>query len=438
MANTTWTSAPWLSGQTWLLKDNTVVVTPEVEESGSGRRVRLKGEKKSAPKGDMHTLLRDAIVDIAKQRGTEPWVQLFTPEEVVSSHAYAVQSVGRVTVRYDTPPSLHFLDEERATKRGCNTSVAFEFESIEVPGVTATVWVQVANGDSYYSSTEVRSGITYRFMHEGNPANAVSFWDDGDNVWSTPFSRYDSSDAAETANEWLRQFDPTPGVEYVNHSANNARQAVIQALGIIKAVSDLDEINIPVWRDRSVPSAMKFKFKRTNFTNALYQQMLEFVQTKPTMERIKANWEAIRADLASLGIVTSDHDSGRNRDEDQFRKLVEQASGSELVCHMIPKVIGEEEADTGSTEIKDDPNHQVSIDLASGTIVVSCFGHDEETLNQWNFTRFQAELKGELDAFLGFAQQAQQKRYHRRFKKIVEQTAPDELMVPAITIPSAK
>jgi hypothetical protein len=100
---------------------------------------------------------------------------------------------------------------------------------------------------------------------------------------------------------------------------------------------------------------------------------------------------------------------------------------------MIP--LTDRSGEDGKIEIVPDHEHTVSIDFPSGTLVVNCLKDQSDVVEQWNFARFQAELKGELDEFLGFARQTQQKRNRKRVSTIVKDRSPDEadlvIAVPA-------
>lgn len=424
MAATTWSLAPWMSNQTWLLKDNTVVKTPDVETTTSQRRVRIAGTTKSVARGELDSLLIDAVRAVARRRGTEPWVRVATPDENLPYHGAASPSMGK-TPDYSRAPALHLtLEANKNTGRNesRHTDITFEFASVECPTVTAVVWVYLEK--DYSSDHIVKSGITFRALHESNrdADSGYAFWNPNTPKWWSPYGYYDHSDEAEAAKAKLEAFDPIPGIEWVNQDFGKvARRAVTEALKLLKQIVDVEEITLPVWRDNATPEPMKYKFTgRTNFTGALYREMLDFVQTNATIERIQENYRAILRDLATLGLV------GQPKGNNKVFAAVEQAFAHDLVCHMIPQTVSDEQPEPDKVEVVPDGEHTVSIDLATGTLVVNCLKDGQEEIEQWNFQRFQAELTGELDAFLGFARQAQQKRNRKRLDEIKQDRSSDE------------
>lgn len=422
-AKTTWSLAPWLGNQTWLLKDNTVVKTPDIETTSSNRRARIAGTTKSVPHGDLQQLIREALTDVAKQRGTEPWVRVDSPDDNLVRHGQAAPG-SAIAPDFTKSPSLYMVDD-KSGRRG-HTSIAFEFVSTECPTVTAIVWVYLAQ--DYHNDHEVRSGITYRILHEDqwDLGAGYSFWAGGGTTdWTTPFGYYDHSDEAEAAKEWLAQLDPIPGIEWLNRDfQQNPRVAVTEALKLLKQLVDVEEITLPVWRNRAKPDPMTYRFTgRTTFTGSLYREMLDFVQTKATVDRIRKNYQAILKDMAALGLV------GQAARSNKFFEAVEEGFGDDLACHMIPlttEQIHDDEARKGKVTVVPDHEHTVSVDFKTGTLVVNCLKDQKDIVEQWNFARFQAELKGELDEFLGFARQTQTKRNRKRASQIMKDRSADE------------
>lgn len=438
MAATTWNLAPWLGNQTWLLTDNAVVQTPPVETSGSGRRIRIAGQTKSYPVNDVNDVLRDAVREVADRRGSKPWVKLGIDRDAnLEYHGMAAPSYA-TKPNFTIPSKFHLSEADNSSRRdGQHTDIAFEFASEECPTVTAMVWVTMHIDSA--NDHIVHSGITYRPMHPNLAENSnYMFWSgpDGRNSdWFSPFGYYDHGDDVDAAKRLLNEIVPIQGgVNFQNHDyRKNSRGMVTDAIKLLRELLDVQTIQLPVWRDSRTPTLMSFKATgRTTFSRSLYQEMLDHVQTAATIERIQKNMQQIVKDMQTLGMVTT---TGTNRAQMDFLATVQQAFGENLACHMIPvTTTGNDEEETGghvSVEIVEDHEHTVSIDFKSGTLVVHCT-RDVGVLDQWNFERTKAELTGELDAFLGFARQQQQKRAKRRVTQIVEERTPteDDLEIP--------
>jgi hypothetical protein len=418
MAKTTWGPAPWLPKQTWLLKDNSVLQTPDLETTASEKRVRVAGTTKSFGKNQIDEMLTDAVKEVAARRLTEPWVQLDDDDDS-RRRKHGQMSPGPGTQPdYSMPATPHFVDPE---DHG-HTQITFEFVSEECPALTATMWVVInkrgyRNDDNY----EFLSALTYPIVHENYPTIDYSSYH-GDSWW-TPYSYYAHGPKVEASKEFLAKFSPLPDFEFVNepYGGMGARPAVTTAVKMVKQLRDVEYIDIPVWRGSETVSTMRFKFKRSNLTSKLYNDMIEFIQVKPTLDRIRENYRQIQRDLTSLGLVM------KQKTSNDFTEIVEGAFAEDVVCHMIPMTEeGNPELDSaGSPTVVQDHAHTVSVDLLSGTIVVNCAQRDTEVLEHWNFERTKAELHGELDAFLGFARQKEQRRTRKKFNRIVKDRTPE-------------
>lgn len=424
-ASTTWSPAPWLSEKTWLLTDNAVVKTPPLESSTSGRRVRIAGQTKSHASSTVSDVLRGAVKGIADKRDAKPWVMVETPDENLIYHGGAAPNFA-TTPDFTKEQKLHLTPGSTQGKRFQYTDIAFEFVSEECPTVTALVWVYM--GLDSCDDNIFASSVTYRYMHEDAPVNgSYGGWFEGAD-WMNPFNYYDTTDDdAARAMVFLRDHKPIPGVGlYHRDYGKQDRLMVTDAIKLLRELMDVETIEIPVWRERRTPTLMKFKATgRTTWSNALYRQMLDHVQTGATVERIKTNMRQIVNDMQQLGITPAD------RSGNTFLQIVEETFAEDVPCHMIPLTKNDnddEQAPGGHTFINVVPDHEhtVSLDLKSGTLVVNCLKDSAEVVEAWNFQRFQAELKGELDAFLGFARQQQHKRAKRRVSQIVKERSTDE------------
>lgn len=416
-AKTTWGPAPWLKKETWLLKDNSVLQTPDLETTTSGQRVRVAGTKKSFGKSQIDTMVRDAAKELAASRLTELWVPLLDDDEQRRSRHGGVSPGPGMCADYTKPAELHLKDGKSNT----HTQITFEYVSEDCPALTATVWVIVHRYGG--GRAQLLTGMTYQVLHENQFRNPeFACWTGSEDDWWNPFSYYDSSPTIDKAKEFLRNLKPVPDLWFGSETYEQPRQAVVDAIKAVKTLIDVEYIDIPVWREHETVSTMRYKFKRSNFTNNLYHDMVEFVQVKPTLDRIKQNYLQIKSDLAALGIVM------KQASNDHFLEIVEQAFAEDVACHMIPVTDGEPERDSNGTPMVSlDQAHSVSVDLLSGTIVVNCAQRDTEVLEHWNFERTKAELHGELDAFLGFARSKNNKRTRKTFNKIVKDRTPEEI-----------
>jgi hypothetical protein len=410
MAATSWSIAPWLSNHKWLLQDGSIVVTPDLEATTSGRRVRIAGTKESVASKDANDLLAKAIDAIADERGTKRWLRLF-PEDEFNSHRSAARMVPH-GFEMNAPMDLHLVDPERASGYSESTTVAFEYTSVNVPSLKAYVWIVIHTRNS--SSMQLVTSLTYRQTTAGiGEHDRVACYN---GTWE--IGTYDYYDPSwKSASETIQDFKPILDVEFMarSYEITQRRAAVVKALEMIRVLKDSERIEIPDLRDLGNVQPMEFTLTRSNLTNALYRELVDFVQAEPIMDRIKANYKAILNDLRTLGfVISTDNDVLESMDTDAL---------SELRCAVHPS----DDEEVGPR----DRFHTAVLDFATGTLIVNCIQpQNQEALHAWEVSKFKAEVSGEIDELLAYVRAHQEPAKQQRIKKILKQRTPTEFVLP--------
>lgn len=423
---TRYNPAPWVHRPAYLMADNSIVQAPEVEVSESHRRVRIVGTSASVAMNNMASLMWDAVKTVAEQRSTTVVSQLPDPEQERREHMINAPGGGiGYNWDYGHELALHFTDPDKADNQAHKTVVYFEYQSVEIPALTAVAWVvlQRANNNHLSDATYgVQSGLTHRYLHPSEASHAASMRLLKDE-WHSPFTRYDNSTEAIDAKARLADIVPF-GIPFANVISTSQQSVVGSAVTMLAAMRAAETIEVPIWRDAMSPDTMTFRFKSTNLTASIYSQMVDFLQTKVVMDRIQDNFKQIVRDMASLGFVRKGKGSSALLD------AVLNGTQSDITASFVPHHIVDNEYVTG--EVTVDHDHFVSVDFASGTFLVTCTKDNSDALDQWKFERARAEIVGELPAFLAALAQNTKKRSSKKFDEIVKSRTPEKVEDTAV------
>lgn len=383
MSRTIWRPAPYYSRGTWLMYDGSVRRAPMVETTPSQRRWRIAGTQTSVQKQD---LPREIVVNMqaeAKRNGTEAWLEITDDEDAeLRLHTRAMERVhtsSGTEIDFTSSPKISFEANE-------TIPIAFEFKHSLYP-LRVIIWVVLRTDRS--GNTNVSSGLTYRPGDPMTPQQHQIACYLGDE-WAT------GSPIKPSSIGW------TLGTE---RFGNNPRKAAAHFLELLQQAQEVDTVTIPDGRDPSGNAVLEFEFTRTNYTQDFYRQVLDVVQSGPAMKRLAEHLDGIRHELSNLGLVVS-------QGQFDLRSLL-NGKLSELQVTVNPQ-----DSDSDGK----DKFHTVHIDLARGVLVVSCTRHKlEEVAEQWNIAKFKAEVTGETDALLAYAQAYNDPGERARLRKIIRE-----------------
>lgn len=409
MAATTWSPAPYIGKQEWLLQDGTIVTSPEFEATSSGRRVRVVGTQTSVGSRQVNDLITAAIDTVAAQRNTKRWMRVFDKTAEEDHRATAAGLGGNV---FREAVNLHVTDPTQNAYG--STTLLWDFEAPGLP-LNATVFLTFSQRGA--ARHDVTTKVVWRDTQVAQPNESPSYCNyDGSNMNLPNLYRY--ADEYRKVEEMVNKAGGILNGHTVAARSHSGqfRQAVTDFATRAKALDDLDEISLPDMRDTANPVMLTFKRKASNYNATVHSQIVSLVQTGPLLEQIKNSYLELVSAMSRLGVVFKNKPG-----DNEFAR----AAAGDLTA-LRAQIEPCDETPNGGV----DHNHTVTLDFASGSVIVNC-GHTtgmDEISEAWNIAKFKADLTGEVDILLEYAKAYRNPKEQARIRKIIEQrTTPDDL-----------
>ena len=376
MAKTTWEDFTLQTEhRRWLLRDGSVLEAERVwEVSGSGRKMRSKRhiELTGFAKDQDALVLRAAQLD-AEARGAELWVCLFPERKPLDS------------------ASLHLVqprDEHNSyNTRRPPTRLRFVFRHRDYPIEAHLIIVAEEN----YNRRQVVSA----------------------ELIFPSTRRYDIETPSEVSAGADEYADRIP-VQLGTQSFDTEQEAAAFLSRQTSAALSMASVEIP---DRYIPgmeSLLVLDFAESNVGGDFVATLQDFVSSGPALERATAAYEDLRAAMRSLGVVMAP------RNADVFAAAL-AANTKHVLEAPITTVAGETRGRYGGGD------HALSLHMATGTFAVTCNIRGdggvtpEEQSETWELARFEAEMRGELDAFLAYCASLKVEQARKRVQKLVRE-----------------
>lgn len=412
MAATQWGPAPYLKKQDWLLGDGTIATSPDLEQSSSGRRVRVVGTTESFGNRQVDTLIYQAIQNEAAKRGTTVAGRLW-PDADVAAHSAAIANISDDV--FTEALTLHALDEQHRSGRSNGKTTAFwKFERTDVP-LSAYVFLTLSQSYSDRMTLTAKAVWQNASPDVSSTLSLIKHEDDyfttNDNTVHRYSPEHDRMVEAVAKNPIVD--DPDFRWETQQYP-NQIRSAIVKFADQARRFNGNEIVRLP---DTS-GTMHEYKFVSTNYNAAFHSQLMDFVQTGPTLERIEENYKQMLKDLKALGLVVTSQINGGQ---------IAEALASRDMTKINVTVNTNEDSDAVNQD-GIDPYHTVTFDFATGTVVVHCAHNNDlnETAEAWNIAKFKAEIAGETDTLLAYAKAYQGPKEKKRLKKIVDQRTVDE------------
>lgn len=409
---TVWSPAPYITKQEWLLADGSIVTSPEFETTTSGRRVRITGTATSAGNKQVNDLIIAAVDELAKAKGTARLLRIFPTEIEQGSRA---GNCGVLADTFTNAAQLHINMDDSNHHNGM-TTLLWDFECTTLP-IGATVFLTL---QQRYNNSTVAVKIAWRSTNPAddqseNPVNA--FWD-GSNVYLGSIYRH-SDDFRNFETKIETNGGLLPGVDLKSASIVGQMRRTVSDFAVrAKQIDAFDEITLPDLSNVNNPF-LTFKRKGSNYSAVIHNEILALVQTGPLLERIEKSYLDLVSAMKSLGVVTTGNALG----ESDFAK----AAAGDLSTLKV-QVTPSEDSNARNDGI--DSMHSVTIDLATGSVIVNCAHQTSvnEIAEAWDIAKFKADVVGETEILLAYAQAYRDPKEQARIRKIINQrTTPDTL-----------
>lgn len=388
----------------WLLSDGRIVEEPHLEESESGRRVRVMGTTKSVYPKDLNDLIFRSVQQTATKLDERIWMRIVNddPIQELDNEFGAATKAGKP----------HFMTEA-ASRMGRSSEVTWTFRHETLPiAARITVYMeQPYRGYRQQPSTEQNVTVKVNFpsTHPDDAHHRV--WVEASRESEFTFSEH-GGEVQQQQNyiDWLRDNRPEWLDVLGSDTFGNEREAAAGVARIVRELEEFDEVCIPDLRDPAEPSWLTLKLHSTSYSRDFGESLVDFINGQPIVEQISEHWSAIVNLLRRSGIVVSD------LEDSELHSLLAGTTDSVKVTTRNVSAPNEQ---GGS-----DPQHVVGFNLATGTITVACSHRDatpEATATEYEIARIKAEARGELDSFLGFQANIMNGQHESRFKRTVKQ-----------------
>lgn len=389
---TTWLPAPTYgrtTPQQWLFTDGTIYKHPPLEQSASGRRIRFQGETKSFGVNQTYDEIRRRVENEATSRGVNIWREIpENPEQNL---------LNRRGVDINTPAVVN----EEGLGKGGGKALGWLFHDATTQMYASIV---VEYSTSWNGTTTITTFLSYYSTLPGDGINPyhrqkIQF----------PINIGLGHPHYKEITDWIQGHqddqENLPLIQWGARQHQNQRAALIDVFKTARTIDELDGVYIPDLRDPANPTWLKLDRVGTNYNQDFDRTLTDRINTGPALDELKQAVDGVLVALRKLGIVV----------EDLPDKAYAQAMSGDLT-----EFVANLQADRD--EVAKDPYHKVVLNLATGTVAVGCM-HDgakqDEVATAYQNAKFMAELKGEGDEFLAYAQAFLESKAQENAQRII-------------------
>lgn len=390
---TTWLPKNNFTRRSFLLANGDVVLEPELEETATGLKIRLAGTKTSYFSKDKETLVRKGLDIVASQRQTQYWMPIDLDEAALTSNAGFQPA--NTQARFDP-----------LVKKGTKATAWWSFKHASMP-VEALLYLRWQNPNGYEEGNQILGRLVLP-----NQMNS-SLHPDAKAVADPKFSAIEMSIQEHSIRTYFEEFirDNPPGEwAKVLQQTNGLmeRSAVETLLREVRAVEELDEIEIPDLRDPDNPAWLTLKLHDTNVNGQFMQDMGEYLSGTSSVERALELYRDLVAQFRSIGMVME-----ADLSENQLMAAMLHGDKKALTVKVGTPIDPDESADG---------KHKVSVHLPTGTFMVSCSHQVEDKdkiAHAWDESLLLATLTGKKDVLLAYAERYVETEHERRTSKTI-------------------
>jgi hypothetical protein len=370
---TTWTPKLVQSKRSWLLRDGTVIQSPPLEETPSGRKVRVIGTDISGYSRDVDSVIEQGVGRVAEEKGTQVWALI--DESVMKGHSReAAQKVHLIT------------DSQNSSSATC---FWWKFRSPDLP-VEAVVRVEARTGYQYRNDLcdqNIHAYIVFQrnvASSADNPTDTSVVIQDQNN-WEIQYADYAEREAyRDSAPEILSRVGRT--------STKSEMTAIERLLELSRYFESLAEIQIPDGRAQG-GTYLTLHSDSTNLTAEAIDSMVAYLDDAPTMAAAAEYYEKMLRVLRNAGLAAP------TKKANDFMSALNGGEG--LIVDLPVKMVDED------GDICDDHSHTLRVNLATGTFTTTCSNSIdlEHTPQAWQEAVTIASLTGQEDELLAFARE---------------------------------
>ena len=386
----------------WLLGDGNTITEPALEQTASGRKVRIAGTTRPTTfASDQDQLILDTIRAEAEEKGTFVWMPLD------KFRSFLEENAGIYPATSST--ALYLNEEEKATR------VWWRFRHPTLP-IEAMVVVHAAYTNPHWRKHTNHTVGAHLIMPRTTPVDTLANWyamqpefyvltDD-----TLPVLLQNLEYKAEvTTRQFIKDTRPEWTAILGQEQHRAAHKAARLLLRNLRTFDDLAEIEILDQRDVNNPTWLTLELADTNYDPNLAAELADFLDGETAVEEAARIYADLLTSLRKLGIVFSDAAT------DHFQQALLAGSKGVTVEIDTPPV------DLDNPD-EDDGYHELTLHLPTGTFAVSCgVPHRDRVAERWDEARTIASLSGEEDTLLAFAREVTSRDQQKKVRKVLRQ-----------------
>ena len=398
---TTWVPLMRTAPRQWLLTNGETLTEPELEETTTGRKVRIAAMPHlNAYSRDLEELLQKAVKALAEQRGADTWMQLTTPKAVNEALGYDPRT---------QRAKLHLLDPDRHTD-ATRLWWHFRHESLPIEAYITVTLTDVSRYPYYASKRNGQQQLTVRLTAPDTRPNSVA---------NSPLRQVDaiedlSMDATWTQRQlitdWARASNAIPDVLQEVALATE-RDGAGNLLQTIARLEELDHITLPDLRliGEGLIENLQLHLVGSNVTGEFLAELRDFVDGAPSISEAATHYRKMLQALRMAGMVFDEPLT-----ENEFLSALVSGSQSALTMKLHALDLNSQDND-----------HTLTVHLTTGTIVVECSirareNNKDEIAHAWEESLALASLTGQEDTLLAYARKFVNESEHKRATEIIQ------------------
>lgn len=408
---TTWHPRTTMQPKSWLLTNGETVSEPALEETATGRKVRIAGTTTSMFTKDLDDLLYKGVQAIATTKGERVWMMLGEDRR-----DQAKRNIYGNSITEGVKPALHMLKAGGSSYgSGQQTTAWWRFRHSSLP-VEAYVVIQMSPAHSGYGrSTSTNQDVSTALLMPSTiptQSHAVSYIRSTSSDLSEWARNLPDADHRLRFQEMLRDSKPNWSNDVIMRSQVIAgdRLAVKSFLDDAQAMEAFEKFDVPDLRDPNKPTWLTLELQDTNVTGEFIQTLKDYLDGENVVEQVKRHWDEITRLMRSTGLVLDD------KDEASFSTALAGGAPVEIAVRSSPNEAGH----------MVDHEHSVVLHLPTGTMIVNC-GHStkssnkDEVAHKWEEALTLASLTGQDDALLAYARRFAETENERRTAQIMSE-----------------
>lgn len=401
---TQWSPATQMERRQWLLTNGQVISEPDLEETPSGRKLRVKGTELTAYSRDLDYLLGRAANQIATEAGTKVWMPL---------HNRKFQEVSATGVQ-TRQAKLHIIHDPQNV-RG-STQCWWRFKHPDLP-IEVVLVIKITQQYNYHGpkAQNILAFLTQPQTVADSRSYETMFINETGSAFAQNECVLDDPDDRLKFRKWVEANPPDwdAGAVLGSFHFDGERPAVSAILRQVRVADALASVQIPDMRDPDNFDWLTLELCDSNVTQSFINDLVEYLDGTPSIEEAARLYTELQNVLRRIGVVMGD------RTANDFSAALLSGHKEPLTVDVSPL------SEVGHSY---DHHHSLTMHLQTGTFVVDCGAQrkSNEIAEKWEEAQLIASMTGQEDVLLAYAKKYAEQAAKERAKKIIRERTPKD------------